>query len=71
VVLKRGLKVLAVGMILWSLTLLLPGGNVAALFVIQAALAFTLGVVLAVVLFFQNRLAERAERQARPVVITS
>jgi hypothetical protein len=69
--LKRGLKILGVGIILWGLTLPLPGGNVAVLFVIQAALALVLGILLVVALLLQSRLAARAECQTCPVVITS
>lgn len=67
---KRVLRVLVVGVMLWSITLLLPGANIAALFVIQGALAVTLGVLFIVGLFLQRKLAEKAKCSTCPVKAT-
>jgi hypothetical protein len=66
--LKRILKILGAGMILWGLTLLLPGVNIVMMFVVQGALTLVLGVLLAVVLFLQSSLTKRAECPACPVI---
>jgi hypothetical protein len=66
--LKRILKILGTGVLLWNLTLLLPGVNIVMMFVVQGALTLVLGILLAVVLFLQSSLAKRAECPACSVI---
>jgi hypothetical protein len=68
VMLKRVLKVLGAGVILWGLTLPLPGADIAVLLVVQAVLALVLSILLAVLLLFRSsRPVATAECRACPI----